>query len=71
MVLRTVSNFDQPPIGLTAAESLAANAEHRYSAYLPALEAAYRVGNVVVSEIVTNWDRYQDRIPGSQLKEKP
>ncbi len=71
MVLRTVSNFDQPPIGLTAAESLAASSGHRYSAYLPALEAAYRVGNVVVSEIVTNWDRYQDRIPGSQLKEKP
>ena len=37
---------------------------HRYSAYMPALEAAYRVGNVVVSEIVTNWDRYQDHIPG-------
>ena len=71
MVLRTVSNFDQPPTGLTAAESLAANAGHRYSAYLPALEAAYRVGNTVVSDIVTNWDRYQDRIPGSQLKEKP
>jgi purine nucleoside permease len=71
MVLRTVSNFDQPPTGLTAAESLEASAGHRYSAYLPALEAAYRVGNVIVSEIVTNWDRYQDRIPGSQLKEKP
>jgi purine nucleoside permease len=71
MVLRTVSNFDQPPTGLTAAESLAANAGHRYSAFIPALEAAYRVGNVVVTEIVTNWDRYQDRIPGSQLKEKP
>lgn len=70
MVLRTVSNFDQPPIGLTAAESLAASAVNRYSAYLPALEAAYRVGNVVVSEIVTNWGRYQDRIPGSQGKEK-
>jgi len=64
MVLRTVSNFDQPPIGMTAAESLAANAVHRYSAYLPALEAAYRVGNVVVSEIVTNWNHYQDHIPG-------
>ena len=64
MVLRTVSNYDQPPTGLTPAESLAANAGHRYSAYLPALEAAYRVGNVVVSEIVTNWDRYQDHIPG-------
>jgi purine nucleoside permease len=63
MVLRAVSNFDQPPIGLTAAESLAANSMRRYTAYLPALEAVYRVGNVVVSEIVTNWNRYQDRIP--------
>jgi purine nucleoside permease len=65
MVLRTVSNFDQPPIGLTAAESLAANAsEHNYSAYLPALEADYRVGNKIVAEIVTNWAHYQDHIPG-------
>jgi purine nucleoside permease len=65
MVLRTVSNFDQPPAGLTAAESLAANAsEHHYSAYLPALEADYRVGNKIVSEIITNWDRYQNHIPG-------
>jgi purine nucleoside permease len=63
MVLRTVSNYDQPAQGATAAESLAANAEHRYSAYFPALEAAFRVGNVVVTEIVTNWDRYRDQIP--------
>jgi purine nucleoside permease len=71
MVLRTVSNYDQPPAGLTAAENLVANAEHRYSAFLPALEAAYRVGNVIVSEIVTNWARYRNRIPGSQPKEEP
>jgi purine nucleoside permease len=63
MVLRTVSNYDQPAIGSTAAESLAGNADHRYSAYFPALEAAYRVGNAVVSEIVTNWNRYRDQIP--------
>jgi purine nucleoside permease len=63
MVLRTVSNFDQPPIGMTAAQSLAANSAHTYSAYLPALEAAYRVGNGVVSEIVTHWDRYQNHVP--------
>ena len=63
MVLRTVSNFDQPATGITAAESLSANAGHRYSAYLPALEAAYRVGNEVVSEIVAHWDRYQSAIP--------
>jgi purine nucleoside permease len=63
MVLRTVSNFDQPPTGMSAAQSLAANAAHTYSAYMPALEAAYRVGNGVVSEIVTHWDRYQNHIP--------
>lgn len=63
MVLRTVSNFDQPPKGMTAAQSLEANSAHRYSAYLPSLEAAYRVGNGVVSEIVTHWDRYQNHIP--------
>lgn len=65
MVLRTISNFDQPPANLSAAESLAANAAHRYSAYLPALEAAYRVGNVVVSEIVANWATYQNAVPGT------
>ena len=64
MILRTISNYDQPPAGLTAAESLAANAVHTYSAYMPALEAAYRVGNAVVSEIVTHWERYQEQTPG-------
>jgi purine nucleoside permease len=71
MILRTVSNYDQPANGSTAAESLSANAEHRYSAYFPALEAAYRVGNVVVSNIVTNWDRYRDQIPGTPIGNQP
>ncbi|HTZ60186.1 MAG TPA: purine nucleoside permease [Acidobacteriaceae bacterium] len=71
MVLRTVSNYDQPAVGSTAAESLSANAEHRYSAYFPALEAAYRVGNVVVSQIVTNWNICRDQIPGASKKDKP
>ena len=65
MVLRTVSNFDQPPAGMSAADSLKANAAHRYSAYLPALEAAYRVGSVVVTTIVSNWATYQDHTPGT------
>jgi purine nucleoside permease len=71
MVLRTVSNYDQPATGSTAAESLAANAQHRYSAYFPALEAAYRVGNVVVSNIVTNWDMYRDHTPGTSTRNGP
>lgn len=70
MVLRTVSNFDQPATGVSAAESLAGSAVHRYSAYMPALEAAYRVGNTVVSEIVTNWQHYQKQVPGSSVGSK-
>ena len=41
LVLRTVSNFDQQPRGMTAAESLAQQRIGTYSAYLPSLEAAY------------------------------
>jgi purine nucleoside permease len=55
LVLRTVSNFDQQPRGMTAAESLAHQRIGTYSAYLPALEAAYRVGHRVASELMHDW----------------
>jgi purine nucleoside permease len=58
LVLRTVSNFDQPPRGMSAAESLAHQRIGTYSAYLPSLEAAYAVGHPVVHELLTNWPRY-------------
>ncbi|MEJ1972050.1 MAG: hypothetical protein WDM96_06125 [Lacunisphaera sp.] len=34
-----------------------------YSAYLPSLEAAYRVGSRVVHELVKGWDKYEAEIP--------
>jgi purine nucleoside permease len=49
LVLRTASNFDAPPPGTTAAESLAAEQHGAYTAYLPALETAYAVGHRVVA----------------------
>ena len=49
LVLRTVSNYDQPPPGMTAAESLAQQKVGKYGAYLPALEAAYAVGSPIVN----------------------
>jgi purine nucleoside permease len=55
LVLRTVSNFDQQPQGVTAAESLAHQRIGAYSAYLPSLEAAYKVGHAVVSALLLNW----------------
>jgi purine nucleoside permease len=63
LVLRTASNYDQPPPGVTAAENLARTRIGQYSAYLPALDAAWRVGNTVVDYLVRNWQKYRDVTP--------
>lgn len=52
LVLRTASNYDQPPPGITAADNLGRMKLGSYSAYLPALDAAWRVGNTVVENIL-------------------
>ena len=65
LVLRTVSNFDQQPRGLSAAESLAHQRIGTYSAYLPSLEAAYTVGHTVVSELLGSWPKYEHAVPGA------
>lgn len=65
MVLRTVSNFDRQPRGLSAPESLARQRIGKYAAYLPSLEAAYRVGHVVVNELVNHWPQYEGTTPGA------
>lgn len=64
LVLRAVSNYDRQPQGLTAAESLAKQRFGTYAAFLPALEAAYRVGHTVVEELLTHWPEYATRVPG-------
>lgn len=73
LVLRTVSNFDRQPRGLTAPQSLARQRIGKYAAYLPSLEAAYRVGHVVVSEFLTHWPQYEATVPGATdaLSAKP
>ena len=63
LVLRTVSNYDRQPPGTTAADSLKDLASGHYSAYLPALEAAQRVGDKVVRDIVEHWSERQSSIP--------
>jgi purine nucleoside permease len=55
LVLRTVSNFDMQWPGSTAAESLQTMTFGAYSAYLPALEAAQRVGHMAVAEMLKKW----------------
>jgi purine nucleoside permease len=66
LILRTASDYDQQRPGMTAAESLAQNKIARAAAYLPALEAAWRVGNTVVAKLVENWGIYRDHIPGAE-----
>jgi len=49
LVLRAASNFDLPPAGTSAAENLESERHGSYTAYLPALEAAYTVCHPVVA----------------------
>jgi purine nucleoside permease len=63
LVLRTASNFDVPKRGQSAADSLAGTKLAHYSAYLPSLDTAYRVGHVVVDTIVDHWAEYREHLP--------
>jgi purine nucleoside permease len=65
LVLRTGSDYTVPASGQTVAQLLASEAaeDAALSAYVPSLEAAYRVGSTVVNEIAGNWARYAEQTP--------
>jgi purine nucleoside permease len=63
LVLRTVSNYDREPPGMSAADSLKEMVSGNYSAYLPALESAQIVGDKVVRDIVEHWPERRSSIP--------
>jgi purine nucleoside permease len=65
LILRTACNFTVPPTGVTPARSLFGDTVSDSSgvAYLPALEADYRIGSVVVLSLLQNWPKYRDEIP--------
>jgi purine nucleoside permease len=64
LILRTASNFVMQWPGATAAQSLSGESlDKGYSAYLPSLEAAYRVGSRVVHEITRGWADYEKTLP--------
>ena len=65
LVLRTVSNYDRQPRGMSASESLARQRIGAYAAYLPSLEAAYTVGHTVVNELLTHWPQYERVVPAA------
>ncbi|MBV8633819.1 MAG: purine nucleoside permease [Burkholderiaceae bacterium] len=68
LVLRTGANYTVPPANENAAQLLASETaeDDALSAYIPALEAAYRVGSPVVRELSSHWERYRDHPPGAQ-----
>jgi len=66
LVLRAVSNYDQQPRGLSAAQSLAQQRIGAYAAYLPALEADYRLGHAVVGELLSHWPVYEATTAGGE-----
>ena len=65
LILRTACNFVVPPTGVTAEKSLFGDTISDSSgvAYLPALEADYRVGSVVVLNLLRGWTQYRDHVP--------
>jgi purine nucleoside permease len=62
LVLRTVSNYSFPPPGKTAAWSTTAPYPDDG---LPAIEAAYSLGNRVVQALLSDWDKVKTTIPGA------
>jgi purine nucleoside permease len=67
LVLRTVSNYDREAPGADVAESLQSMVAGNYSAYMPALEAAYAVGERVVRNIVEHWAERENTLPNAQV----
>jgi purine nucleoside permease len=65
LILRTVSNYDRQPRGMSAADSLAAQRVSKFGAYLPSLESAYTVGHAVVSELLGHWPKYERTVAGA------
>jgi len=66
LVLRTASNFDQQRQGISAADSLAETKIVKYGAFMPSLDAAYRVGDVVVRDIVAHWSHDEAALPSTR-----
>ncbi len=59
LFLRTGSNFCLPHPGENAVESMTSE----YAGMIPALEAAYRTGSVVLHELEKNWSQYKTATP--------
>lgn len=62
-VLRTASNFDRPYPGQSAYASLMASTNGGSGGFGPATENLYRVGSLLVNDIVSQWAMWQNGAP--------
>ncbi len=60
MVLRTASNYTMPPRGQSTVWSTTAPYPEEG---MPAIEAAYQVGNRVAQTLIDGWATYRDKLP--------
>lgn len=59
MMLRSASNYSLPPTGQDVTSTIGDES----LGTVPAFEAQYRAGSVVVHELLKHWDRYENVIP--------
>lgn len=64
LVLRSGSNYTMQPPGVSAAENLLRE-NSGYAGLNTAVESLYRVGSVVVEDILANWSSYKTTLPAS------
>lgn len=65
LILRTASNYTTQPPGGDAATNLLGD-HTGVPALQSALDAAFKVGGVVVNELTGNWPRYADAVPAGR-----
>jgi purine nucleoside permease len=63
LVLRTASNYSEPPPGISVIDNLRNGEE---SGTTLAVESAYRVGSPIVHSLVRHWDRYESELPTAE-----
>ena len=61
LVLRTASNFSQPPPGIPVTASIGDEAPGQIAGF----DSNERVGAPVLDELLAHWDRYANAIPGA------
>lgn len=64
MVLRTGSNYSMQGSNMSAVESLTYEVgKNLYPGLVPSLESAYRVGSVVIHELLAHWQHHEQTLP--------